>query len=207
MAAKIDLGKEISRGWELFKEPGNIPLLVIVNLLAGIISLVTCGILAGPMMAGVLRIIQRLVDKDPVKPQIGDLFKGFDKFVDTLLFIVAILVVGGILSFIPVIGQIATGVLGLFVVVGLMFVVIGKMSFADALKKIAAEAQTGPFWTLILTVFVANMISSAGIIACIIGVFFTAPLALCINVCAFNSAYSPAIPLEIPPPADTPPAP
>ena len=205
MINKIDIGAEISRGWTVFKE--NMALLIPVALIAGLLGGLTCGILAGPMMAGVYLIIRRLLQNDPVKPQIGDVFKGFEYFVDTLLCVIAIAIIIGILSFIPVVGQVVGFVGGAFSVTGVMFVALGKMKFADALKKIGQEVSTGPFWMFILTLVIAQLISGVGVIACVIGVFFTMPIGMCIAVCAYSTAFGDDPQALAQPPESAPPPP
>ena len=212
MAKQIDIGKEIGRGWQLFK--GNMGLLILVNLLAGVLAIFTCGILAGAMMAGNFLIIQRLLKNDPVKPQVGDVFKGFEHFVNALIYIIVMMVIAGVAGLIPVLNAIVGYVVGVFISIGVMFIAFGKMSFSDTLKKVFSEAATGPFWMLVLTVILANVIASLGMLACGIGVLFTAPLATCIAVCAYHAAYEgadaeqPQTPPAAPPLVDqTPPPP
>jgi len=195
---KIDIGSEIKRGWELFMAPGNMVLLILVTLVAALLTLFSCLILAGPMVAGVFLIIQRLLKNDPEKPKVGDIFKGFDYFLNTFLFLLAGFCIGAVLMLIPVLGQISGLILGELLSIGLMLIVFKKMSFVDALKKLVEGISTGPFWMLVLTLFIANIISSLGAIACLVGVLFTAPLAACIMVCAYNTAYGDTTPVPAP---------
>lgn len=187
MANKVEIGTEIKCGWEIFK--ANMGLLILVNLLAGLLILLTCGVLAGPMMAGVYLIIQRLLKKDATVPVVGDIFKGFEYFLHTFLLVIVVGVISVVCNFIPVVNFVAGFILGAVASIGIMFVVFGKLSFSDALKKIASEISTGPFWMLILTLIVAGLIGSVGGLLCGIGVLFTAPIAMCIYVCAYHSAY------------------
>lgn len=187
MAAKVEIATEIGRGWELFKS--NMGLLILVNLLAGVLALVTCGILAGPMMAGEVLIVQRLLKKDSAVPSAGDLFKGFEFFLDAFLFILVLGFILGVVVVIPGVNIVVGYVSSVFMWTGVMFVALGKMKFAEALKKVGNEITTGPFWTLILAGVVANLIGGLGVLACGIGVLFTVPLATCIIVCAYDAAY------------------
>ena len=198
MTDKVDLGKEIGRGWELFK--ANMGLFILVNLLAGVLGACTCGILAGPMMAGAFLIIQRLLKKDPTVPVVGDVFKGFSYFLNTFLCVLAFGIVGSIVSFIPLANFVIGFILGPIMTVSVMFVVFGKLGFADAMKKVFQEIGTGPFWMLVLAIFVANLIGGVGVLLCGIGALFTAPIGACICVCAYHSAYEGTAPQ--PPPLD-----
>ena len=186
MAIQVDIGAEVKRGWELYKE--NMVLLILTGVLMIILGAFSFGILAGPMLAGQFLIIQRLLKKDATVPAIPDVFKGFEHFLNTFLFILVIAIISGVCS--RILGVNAGGaVLGPIVSLGIMFVVFGKLSFSDALKKIGQEISTGPFWMLVLTLVIAGFIGGAGILLVGIGIFFTAPLAMCISVCAYHSAY------------------
>ncbi|MCL1921312.1 MAG: hypothetical protein FWG50_09600 [Kiritimatiellaeota bacterium] len=198
MANRIEIGKEVGRGWELFK--GNMGLLILVHLLMVVVSS-CCFILAGPMLVGEFLIAQRLLKKDPDVPTVGNLFKGFEYFLNAFLCFLAVAIVCAI----PVV-QIIGVVAGPMMMIALMHIAFGKLSFADAVKKIFADIGTGPFWMLILTLFVSGLIAGLGALACGIGVLFTAPLAMCIGVCAYHSAYGDAASQPPPQPvADTPP--
>jgi len=217
MMTKIDIGTEIGRGWAVFKE--NMGLLILATLVAMLIGGVTCGILTGPMMAGVFLIVYRLLKNDPEKPKVGDVFKGFDYFLDTFLCFLVIMIATSIISailsgIIAPIGWVVSVVGGVFVDIAVLFVVFGKLKFVDALKKIVEDISTGPFWMLVLTIAIANLIGVLGVIACGIGVFFTLPIWICITVCAYLTAYGdgpltvaqPAAPAQLAEPPAVPPA-
>ncbi len=55
---KVDVkfGEWIEKGFNLYKE--NFGILVLVSLIAVIVSAITVGVLAGPMAAGVLLVVQ-----------------------------------------------------------------------------------------------------------------------------------------------------
>ena len=72
---ELKIGQWIQTGFNIYKE--NFLLLLVVNLLAGILSMVTLG-RAGPDDSSDL--ISPLVDKSEPMPEIGDLFKGFNFF-------------------------------------------------------------------------------------------------------------------------------
>ena len=64
---QVKFGEWIESGFTLYKE--NIGLLIAVSAIALVISSVTVGILAGPMLAGVILITLKLIDKEEPKPQ------------------------------------------------------------------------------------------------------------------------------------------
>lgn len=196
MAIKqIDIGVELGKGWELFKP--NMGLLIVAGLIVTLVSLVTCGVLAGPLSAGVFLMVMRLIQKDPVQPQAGDVFKGFDYFVQALLvmvigFVVS-LVTGVILRVIPVLGQLISTVvsLGISSVItwSLMFVVYQKMTAVDAVKKVVTSLTSGDFTMPLVYGVLASLISMLGLLACGIGIFFTAPLSTCCFASLYHTLY------------------
>lgn len=188
--AKVDIGSEFSRGWKLFKE--NMGLLVVAGLLAGLLTIVTCGLLSGPMTVGFFLVIQRLIKNDPVKPQAGDIFKGFDFFVQSLLLFIILLALGFLLGIIPVVGQIVGFLLGSLMMWGMMFVAYQKLSAMDALKKIYELAKTGDFTMPLVLGVIANLVAGLGVFACGVGALFTAPLAYCVMACCHQTLFADA---------------
>ena len=88
-------------------------------LLQSLVSLITLGILAGPLSVGLYRILDRLQDEPEYRPTLRDLFNGFDRFTDSVLFffiwgVVALLVIQFII-FIPLIGVLVSVVIVLFI--------------------------------------------------------------------------------------------
>jgi uncharacterized membrane protein len=88
--AKMEIGTEFGKGWRLFQ--ANMGVLIVGGILMSVVSAVTCGLLSGPLMVGLLLMAQRLLKNDPVKPQAGDVFKGFDSFVQALLLMVIVII-------------------------------------------------------------------------------------------------------------------
>ena len=184
---KIDIGAELAKGWKLFQQ--NMGLLIIASVIALLVSAVTCGILAGPLMAGMLLVVRRLVQNDPVKPQSGDVFKGFDYFVQALILIVLTIVASMILGMIPVIGMVAGIVIGAFLMWSMMFVAFQKLTAIDALKRVFELTKTGEFTMPLVCAMIASLISSCGAIACGVGIFFTMPIGYCMMVCCYETLF------------------
>jgi hypothetical protein len=210
MALKtLDIGAELGKGWELFKE--NMGLLVVAGIIASLVSVVTCGILGGAMAAGLMMVIKRLVQKDPVKPVSGDVFKGFDFFVQALILFILGAVAIAVLSVIPVLNVLAGIAVGAVGSWCLMFVVFERLSALDAVKKVIALVKTGEFTVPLVMAVIAGLISSLGGLLCCVGGFFTGPIACCSMVAAYDTLFggseetvtisvSPEAPSE--PPAD-----
>jgi hypothetical protein len=120
-----------------------------------------------------------------------------------------------ILSFIPVLGQLAGIVVAIIVDVALMhYFVKGEFGAAFDFKAVFAFVQNN-FTNLALfaaIMFLAQLAAGLGAIACFVGVFFTGFASLVVNVAAMASVWRAAeqgaTPAPSAPPADgTPPAP
>ena len=77
------VGTCLSKGWKIYKE--NFGLILLATLITGLISFFTCNICAGPMLCGLFGILLALIRGQEQKPKVGDLFKGFSKFLPAFL--------------------------------------------------------------------------------------------------------------------------
>lgn len=207
---KIDIGAELERGWILFKP--NMSALIVAGVIASLVSLITVGILAGPMTAGMFLVVRRFLQNDPVKPQAGDVFKGLDFFVQALILVVICLVAASLLAMVPVLGQIVGLLVGAVMMWSVMFVTYQKLTAVDALKKLFELLKSGEFTLPFVFAVLVNLISGLGAIACCVGVFFTIPLAYCMMACCYQTLFEQEaggpVDAEIvpPPPPPEPPA-
>ncbi len=202
---KIDIGAELGKGWRLFQP--NMGLLIVAGVIATVVSVITCGLLGGPLMAGMLLVVRRLIQNDPVKPQAGDVFKGLDYFVQSLILVVLCMAVTFLLAMIPVIGQLAGVVVSAVLMWGLVFVTYQKLSAIDALKKIFEYLKTGEFTLPLVFGIIAGIISSLGAVACLVGLVFTLPLGYCMMACCYETLFGSAPEVvepakDVPPPSD-----
>lgn len=180
---ELKIGQWIQAGFNIYKE--NFLLLLVVNLLAGILSMVTLGLLAGPMVAGVILIQLRLLDKSEPKPEIGDLFKGFDFFLDSFLLVLANIVVSIIASllahiifstvFASLFLLVFNILLSVLFVFSMFYIVDKKMDCRQAVVT-AFKALLPVFLPAILMVIIAEVISVVGILLFIVGIIVTFPL-------------------------------
>ena len=192
---KVDVkfGEWIQQGWELYK--ANIGVWIVASLLAIVISVVTLGILSGPMMAGLVWMALVLVDRKEPKPQMGDVFKGFDYFLQSFLFCLVwgvIMLAISVVSLIPCIGTLVVIVVSIALETALMFgmflIVDKKMEFwpASLLSLNVVKPNFFPFLGLMV---VAMLIGQVGVIACGIGVIVTMPIGVCILAVAYRSVF------------------
>ncbi len=192
---KVDVkfGEWIQQGWELYK--ANIGVWIVASLLAIVISVATLGILSGPMIAGLAWMALVLVDRKEPKPQMGDVFKGFDYFLQSFLFCLvwgAISLAISVISLIPCIGELVVIVVSIALYTALMFgmflIVDKKMEFwpASMLSFNVVKPNFFPFLGLLV---VAVLISEVGTIACGIGVIVTMPIGFCILAVAYRNVF------------------
>jgi len=192
---KVDVkfGEWIQQGWELYK--ANIGVWIVASLLAVVIGVATVGILSGPMMAGLAWMALVLVDRKEPKPQIGDVFKGFDYFLQSFLFFLVwgiIMLAISAISLIPCIGTLVviavSIVLHTVLMFGLFLIVDKKMEFwpASMLSLNVVKPNFFPFLGLLV---VAMIIGHVGAIACGIGVIVTMPIAVCILAVAYRNVF------------------
>ena len=191
---EVKFGEWIEQGFNLYKE--NFATLVLASLIAVVLSAVSVGVLAGPMFAGMLLITFGLLDKKGSKPEVGMLFKGFDYFLNSFLFIIiwgiALFFVSIIVGLVPCIGQLAS----LFVVFvahallmfGLFLIVDRGREFWPASVESFNKVKPN-FWPFLGFSVVSNIIGSIGAIACGIGVVFTLPIQACILTVAYRDVF------------------
>jgi uncharacterized membrane protein len=194
---QVKFGEWMENGFNLYKN--NFVILVLASLVAGVLSVVTLFILAGPMIAGILLITMALFDKQEPKPEVGDLFKGFDFFLNSFLFVfvwgIALIIVSFLLGLVPCVGQLAA----LFVVYaaqaflmfGLFLIVDKNMEFWPASMESVNKVKTN-FWPFLALSIVSSIIGSIGAIACGIGVVVTAPIQACILTVAYRDIFGEA---------------
>jgi len=196
---QVDLGNWIADGFDLYKK--NFGILVLAALVAVILSSVTLLILAGPMSAGIILITLKIYDYQNQKAEIGDLFKGFGFFLQTLLFLVVwgiiILVATTVLGLIPYIGMLASVCLQLaanaFLMFALFLIVDKQMDFwASSLESI--NTVKADFWPFLVLSLIASVLGSIGAIFVGFGVIFTLPFYFCILAVAYRNVFSKGAP-------------
>lgn len=187
----VKFGDWIQKGFDLYKD--NIGLLIVVNLIAVLISAATLGILAGPMAVGTILVTLAVLDKRQPAPQVGEVFKGFEFFLPSFLFVlilaVVMIVVSVILNLIPCVGQI----LSMLFVYGVQaLVMFALFNIADRKMDIVPAVQASVdlvkrnFWPFLGFSIVASILGSLGAIACGIGIVVTLPIYYCILAVAYR---------------------
>lgn len=198
--AEVKFSEWLEQGFAFFKE--NINALILPSLLAVVVSMVSLGILAGPMMIGLILITLRLLDKSEPAPQAGDVFQGFAYFLNAFLLVLvsgAISIAGSlVLNLVPCIGQIASIFFSFGLGTALMFapflIAEKKMDFWPAAMESIEKVKTN-FWPFFGFYVVASILGSLGAIACGIGIIVTLPLYIGCIAIAYRSVYAEVVPV------------
>lgn len=168
--AAPEIGTCISAGIDGLKK--NFVTHVVSSLLVGVVGGVTGGLLTGPMMVGYMRMIK--VEDEGGKPEIADVFKGFDDFVPALL---AVLLSSIIVS----IGFMFCVIPGLLVMAliptAAYLVAVGEKDGVNAIKRAFAAVKAnlmGAFFCAMIL----GIVGSLGAILCGVGIFLTLPIAI-----------------------------
>ena len=192
---QVKFGDWFEGGFNLYK--ANFGTLVLSAIFVVVIGTVTAGILAGPMLAGLALVTLQLLDGKEPQPEAGKVFKGFDYFLQSFLFVVVwgigILIVSIILGGIPVLGQLASIAFvyaaQAFLMFGMFLIVDRQMDWLPASME-SIDIVKANFWPFFGLSTVAGIIGSLGAIACGIGVVFTIPIQGCILAVAYRDVFS-----------------
>ena len=191
---EVKFGEWIEGGFNLYK--ANFGTLVLASIFVVVISAITAGLLAGPMLAGLALVTLQLLDRKEPPPEAGKVFKGFDYFLQSFLFVVVwgigILIGSLILGAIPVIGQLASIAFvyaaQAFLMFGMFLIVDRQMDWLPASTESINIVKTN-FWPFFGLSAVAGIIGSIGAIACGIGVVLTIPIQGCILAVAYREVF------------------
>ena len=191
---QVKFGEWIEEGFSLYRQ--NFKTLVLATIFVVVIGAVTAGILAGPMLAGLALVILDLRDRKEPRPEAGMVFKGFDYFAHSFLFVtvwgIGIFIASIILGVLPVIGHLASLFVAYaaqaFLMFGLFLIVDRRMEFWPASMESINTVKSN-FWPFFGLSLVAGIIGSFGVIAFGVGVVFTIPIQGCILTVAYRKVY------------------
>ena len=191
---EVRFGKWIEEGFILYKN--NFGTLVLASVIALVLSTVTVGLLAGPMIAGLVIITLQLLRREEPKPDAGRVFRGFDHFLNSFLFVavwgIAILIGSSILALFPLIGQLLSLFFiyasQAFLMFGIYLIVDKQMNFRPASRESIQTVRTN-FWPLFGLSAIASIIGSIGAIAFVIGIVLTIPIQACILAVAYQQIF------------------
>lgn len=162
----IDLGAAFKHGWGLFIK--DVVHLIIATVVATLLSIVTIGVLAGPLYAGLYQMVLARV-KEGKQPHWDDVFAGLDRFWSYLGAALFLVVVIG-LAWITVIGGILLGTIWLYV---FPLMVDKRMGLGEALGASYRLVRDNGFVEHLVLVVLFAIISSIGGPAFLVTVPFT----------------------------------
>ena len=176
--ASAQTGKWIGEAWELVQT--DIVMFGVAALLVIVVGGAVPVILQGAMAVGFnLLIIKKLAFG---KLDVGDLFKGFNFFVPSLVahILISIFVtIGMIFCIIPGL------VLGAMYMFSFLFILDKKMEFWPAMQA-SAEIVKKDYVGFTLFFFALGCLQLLGVLACIVGLFVTIPIAYVAIVIAYR---------------------
>lgn len=195
----VNLGEWFEKGFRLFRE--QFQMLVPATFMALILSVMSAGILAGPMLSGLLMITLSLLRRHHPEPGISHVFKGFKFFLNAAVFLIGwgLLICAGslILWLIPGIGQL---VVLFFIYSAQTFLMFGPFLIVDRDMDFLRATITsfnmvkGNFWPFLSVSAASGVIGSMGLIAFGIGVIVTVPLQVCILTVAYEAVFRGSLP-------------
>ena len=167
--AAPEIGACVSAGVEGFKK--NMVLHIVCGLIIAVVGGFTGGILTGPLMVGYMRMIKS--EDEGGKPEIGDIFKGFDDFVPALLSVLLSSIAVSIGMFLCIIPGLL--ILALIPCSAYLVAVGGEKDGVNAIKR-AWEVVKANLVPSALCTLVLGLIGSVGSILCGVGILLTLPI-------------------------------
>ena len=191
----IDIGGWLKFGWKIFKT--DVLKFMVSMLIVGVVSIITCLILSGPMMVGFFKCILKKSRGDDF--EYGELFDGvktqfLPSFVLMAVVTVCVIIVSAILAIIPVIGQIAGTVLGIAISLftNYMYLQLAEMEETLEVGKLVElgkatlnklKSDYGMFLVWALVVYILGFV---GVIVCCVGALATYSIAMIAVTKSYN---------------------
>ena len=147
---RLDIGLAFKKGWDAFTTD-VVPFLV-GALIAGVLSVITLGILAGPLVAGLYTMAVGRI-RDGRRAEIGDVFAGFDRFWSYLWAAIVLVVLIGLAS-ITIVGGVLLATIWIYV---FPFMVDRRMGLTDAMAASYHRVVDNGFWEhlALVVIFIA----------------------------------------------------
>lgn len=205
----------LSGGWALVKP--CLGTYILIALVAGLLSTLSLGILAGPLTCGWLMILLRQKRDPSYEPQFGDLWKGFEvfgqSFLAWLVIAIAGAIAGGLVSVlvsiiqaVPIVGQLVAPMIGALLGVCLLVVFLyvfpliadRRMDFWAAIQ-LSAETTTPEFLPFAGFALILYLLNALGAVLCGLGALITGPIVLAAVLVSYEDVLAPgAAPVAAP---------
>ena len=192
---EIKINEWLVEGVELYKN--HMGFLTLVALIVIVFSIVSIGILAGPLTAGLIFIILDFYDGNKENPPLGAVFRGFSKFGPTLVYSVfwGVVIAAGsyLLRQVPFLGQLLSLayflLLGSLLIFGLFLVADRGESFWAASMASAAKVRSGS-WAFVGFGAMTLVIGTIGVFLCGFGAIFSLPIMICILAVSYREVFT-----------------
>ncbi len=194
----IDIGGWLKYGWKLFIT--DVLKFMVAMLIVGVVSIVTCLILSGPMMVGFYKCILKKTRGEDF--EYGDLFDGvktqfLPSFVLMIVVTVCVIIIAAILAIIPVIGQLAGTVISIAfsLFVSYMYLQLAEREETLEVAKLIDLAKAtlnkvkcdyGMFLVWALVVYILGFV---GVIICCVGALATYSISLIAVTKSYNDIF------------------
>ena len=136
---RLDVGLSFKGGWNTFT--ADIVPLLVGGLIAGILSIVTLGILAGPLVAGLYSMVIGRI-RDGRRAQIGDVFSCMDRFWSFFAAALVLFVLIGLAS-LTIVGGVLLATIWMYVI---PLMVDRKLDLYDAMAASYHLVVDNGFW-------------------------------------------------------------
>jgi len=181
---EVDFANWIQEAFDLYKD--HFAVLALAGVIGGLLSGITFGVLAGPMLAGLALIVLRLLDKSDPKPQPADLFKGFDFFLPAFLLVLVVALTGFLVRWIVMpLAPVALLFLTTCLMFSIFLIVDRKYEFWPAVLG-SFDLVKANFWPLLALHLVAVLLGGLGAFGCLVGVLVTWPFTWCVLAVAYR---------------------
>jgi uncharacterized membrane protein YvlD (DUF360 family) len=136
---RLDVGLAFKKGWDAFT--ADIVPFLVGSLIAGLLTIITLGILGGPLVAGLYNMaISRI--RDGRRAEIGDVFSCFDRFWAYLWAAIVLVVLIGLAS-LTIVGGVLLATIWIYV---FPFMVDRRMGLTDAMSASYHRVMDNGFW-------------------------------------------------------------
>jgi len=155
----LDIGLALKQAARLFVK--DLAPILIAALIAGALSVLTLGILAGPLFAGLYGMVIGRV-RDGRQPEVGDVFSGLDRFWSYLGAALVLVVLVGLAS-ITIVGGFLLATIWLYV---FPLMVDRRLGIGEAMKQSKDLVVKAGFWehlALVLVLFVIVSVANGAL--------------------------------------------
>ncbi len=183
----MNIEKNLQKSIDLYLSRDNFGIIFLTSLVASLLSVISLGVLAGPLFGGLIMLILKLLRNKPT--EFNEIFSHFDKFLPTMLVGLAFIISSLIAGNIPVIGVFLGIVLNPFILViaSITIILIIEKGYTplQALKEGFAYFKTDP---LIIWIYglIASILSAIGALAFGIGAVLTIPFSVICMAVAYQ---------------------